>query len=59
MRLQQERTDINQNIALEYATKVREPRRLVSPAGDKVECPSCGAMVDKAKFCGNCGAELE
>ena len=59
MRLQQERTDINQNIALEYATKVREPRRLVSPAGDNVECPSCGAMVDKAKFCGNCGAELE
>ncbi len=61
MRLQQERTDFNQKIALEYTTKVREPRKMpatVSTATDKVECPSCGGKVEKAKFCSNCGAKL-
>lgn len=61
MRLQQERTDLNQKIALEYTTKVREPRKMpatVSVAMNKVECPSCGEKVEKAKFCSNCGAKL-
>ena len=61
MRLQQERTDLNQKIALEYTTKVREPRKMpatVSAATNKVECPSCGEKVEKAKFCSNCGAKL-
>lgn len=62
MRLQQERTDLNQKIALEYTAKVREPRRTpasVSAYENKVKCPSCGEMVEKSKFCGNCGSKLE
>lgn len=61
MRLQQERTDLNQKIALEYTAKVRDPRIMpatVSVATNKVKCPSCGEKVEKAKFCSNCGAKL-
>ena len=58
MRLQQERTDLNQKIALEYTTKGRGLGKM-SASENKVECPSCGEKVEKAKFCSNCGSKLE
>lgn len=32
--------------------------RVVSVRENEVSCPSCGKTVPKAKFCGECGAEL-